>query len=265
MKIVMVGIVLVLVGALVAVIGFPLVGYQDASAVQGTTALGLSKVKLKGTVADVYDAPQMNLSVTVDISLADILADASGQKALVLEGAPNLVILTDRTDLQPGDKVAVKGYSYVYGQNTLVTGDDLFNLFSSFTGPSSPAQVSKVPAPMFWVGIVVLAIAGVVAIVGYRAEAPPVPAPAQPQQPYPQQYYQQQYQQAPQQQYQRPAQQQAYQQAAPSQQPYQQVPRPQPQYQQPAQPAYACQTCGGQLQWMAQYGRWYCGRCQRYL
>lgn len=44
------------------------------------------------------------------------------------------------------------------------------------------------------------------------------------------------------------------------------VPQPQPmQVQQQAAPQqYPCQTCGTQLQWVAEHQRWYCGRCQQY-
>jgi len=28
---------------------------------------------------------------------------------------------------------------------------------------------------------------------------------------------------------------------------------------------YPCQTCGAQLQWVAQYNQYYCPQCQRYI
>lgn len=44
------------------------------------------------------------------------------------------------------------------------------------------------------------------------------------------------------------------------------MPQQQPhmQMQQAAPPQYPCQTCGTQLQWVAEHQRWFCGRCQQY-
>lgn len=159
------GVIFLIVGILLAIIFYPLVGYDDASTLNDKTAFGLTEYTVIGDVESIYKASDVASTLGLPSEIGDTLDDVAGGYAIILVGGPHIVIYTDNPDLKVGDKVAVKGYIYGAEGWGLLQGKSLVGSLVDFK--PKPADVQKVPMPGFYIGLIVAIIGVVIALVGY--------------------------------------------------------------------------------------------------
>ena len=260
------GIVLIIVGLILAIVFYPLVGYATAEETSdeisefSTESLSGKSVKFKGTVDDVWtdEIPYVSdlfelvglLVFSVDgLEVETFIGGLFGSEETV-----PVIIFSDNMDVEEGDEVTVEGYAFGWSDISVIIGESGFEAVSGFfLFGSSPdaADVEFCPQAGCYFGIALLIIGFILVIVGAVLK-PKGQA---------QQYYQQ-----PQAQPARPVQP-APPVAAPVKKEYPPPPpaaAPQQPPPPPQGPQYPCRWCEQPMNFVDQYQRWYCGRCQRY-
>ncbi len=261
--IVTLGIVLIIVGLILAIVFYPMVGYASAEETSdeiselSIDSMTGKKVELKGTIDEVWTDEIPFVSTVFElVGLLVFTVDGLEVETLLggLFGGDETVpvlIFSDNMDVDDGDEVTVEGYAFGWSDIAVIIGDSgLESVVKMSLGtPPSSAEVEICPHGGYYVGAVILIIGFILIIVG--AVTKPKGRG--------QQYYQQPQGQPPK--------------ATPvSQTPTPPVakpvqaestPSPAPPPTSPS-PQYPCRWCRQPMTFINQYQKWYCNHCQRY-
>jgi hypothetical protein len=241
------GIILIILGIILAVVLYPLVGYASASETADELG-GFSfetftgkEVKFKGTIKEVWTDSIPYMSEVFELINLCVVSIEDLEVGGIFGGTTPVIIFCNNMDVNKGDEVTVEGYVFGIGEATIIIGESGIEAVSKmYMGiPPDSANVEKVPHAGFYVGIGVLVVGFILLIVGSKSTkragtstSGVLPSTQQPQQ---------------------------------QSQPYYQLQQSQQNPQQPPQQQYPCLTCGRGLTFIPQYQRWYCSSCNRYF
>lgn len=262
--IVVLGVILIIVGLILAIVLYPMVGYATAEETSdelsefSLESLTGKEVKFKGSVDEVYTDEVPYLDVVFDLIGLCVISIENLQVESIISGlwggeeTTPVIIFSSETDLSEGDEVTVEGYAFGYDIVTFIIGESGISAAAkilTMTSAPDPAEVEKVPHSSFYIGIMVLIIGFIIMFVGIAIKKKTYGAPSQhpPSAPPPSQHI--------------PP-------SPPVATPIQHYTPPSPpQYPPPpplSGPQYPCRTCNQPLTFVNQYQRWYCDNCRKY-
>ena len=208
-KLVIIGTVILVIGVVLAVILYPMIGYKNTSEASTELSDKLGGISLSGLTG-----VKVNVEGTVDKTGSEFLSqynldwllDEAGIDAITLKdlkvttegllgyggGTYEVIIIGDNPNVAKGDSVTVDGYAFGMSGAIVIIGDSGTGALSKLLAGTlpAPAHIEKIPHSSFYVALGILVFGIVLIAVGailkkkeeFSSQQPQYP-PEQPREP----------------------------------------------------------------------------------